>query len=263
MDKEQINKMNGRLESLTGLISSIRSRMSSLPEGNLRIRNNGGKIYYYADYEGYEENRKTPVYDRKLIRDLAQRSYYKKLIRSAQKESKAIEYYLRYLPDKTIEDIYGTLSQSRQDIVIPVRLPDKEYTDKWLSAPYERKPFNEGDPYYLTERGERVRSKSEQIIANRLYAKGIPYKYECPLIINGKTIYPDFTILKMSTRETVYYEHLGKMGDEDYANKAVFRINNYVINGITIGRKLFTTMESGRMPLDLRVLDKMIEENFR
>ena len=53
------------------------------------------------------------------------------------------------------------------------------------------------------------------------------------------------------------------MGDEDYAFKTIRRINNYTSNGIILGKRLFTTMESNRSPLDLRILDIMIEENFR
>lgn len=115
----------------------------------------------------------------------------------------------------------------------------------------------------MTDRGERVRSKSEQLIANRLLAKGIPYKYECPINVGGKIFHPDFTILRISDRKEIYYEHLGKMGDEEYAHTTILRINKYVMNGIALGEKLFTTMESYTAPLDLRVLDQMIESSFR
>ena len=33
----------------------------------------------------------------------------------------------------------------------------------------------------LIQKNERVRSKSEKIIADMLYHKNIPYKYECPI----------------------------------------------------------------------------------
>lgn len=53
------------------------------------------------------------------------------------------------------------------------------------------------------------------------------------------------------------------MGDEDYAYKAINRINTYVMNGYVQGSNLFTTMESNKAPFDIRILDKMIEGNFR
>ena len=101
------------------------------------------------------------------------------------------------------------------------------------------------------------------MIADRLFFRGVPYKYECPIKVGDKIFHPDFTILRISDRKEIYYEHLGKMGDEDYAQTAVLRINKYVMNGFAVGDRLFTTMESYKAPLDLRVLDKMIESSFR
>ena len=43
----------------------------------------------------------------------------------------------------------------------------------WLSATYDGKEFQEGVPVILTEKGERVRSKSEKIMADYLSNKRI------------------------------------------------------------------------------------------
>lgn len=46
----------------------------------------------------------------------------------------------------------------------------------------------------LTDRGERVRSKTEKIMADYFYRKGIEYKYEQPIYLKGLgTVYPDFS----------------------------------------------------------------------
>ena len=67
---------------------------------------------------------------------------------------------------------------------------------KWYEEEYHGKEFKEGVPVILTEKGERVRSKSEKIIADYFYRKNILYKYEKPLYLNGYGIvYPDFTLL--------------------------------------------------------------------
>jgi predicted nuclease of restriction endonuclease-like RecB superfamily len=112
-------------------------------------------------------------------------------------------------------------------------------------------------------RGERVRSKSEVIIADRLLISGIPYKYECPLKVGKRVIHPDFTILRLSDRRVVYYEHCGKLDDPEYAEDLVNRVNDYNHAGIIQGERLFMTFETSKTPLDVRVLDKMIKENFR
>ena len=72
----------------------------------------------------------------------------------------------------------------------------------------------------MTLRGERVRSKSEAMIADTLYRLKIPYKYECPLTIrrktgtsrNTKTIYPDFTCLNVRLRQEFVWEHFNRYG---------------------------------------------------
>ena len=111
--------------------------------------------------------------------------------------------------------------------------------------------------------GERVRSKSEQIIADHLKKAGIPYKYEYPTMINGKIIHPDFKILRVSDRMELYLEHCGRVDKPGYYDDMVIRINNYAMNGIVIGCNLFLLFETADVPLDVRVLDKLIEEQFR
>ena len=144
-----------------------------------------------------------------------------------------------------------------------VILSDEEFVKQWSSIPYKGKEFMDEEKEILTERGERVRSKSEKIIADKLYMLGIPYRYEYPLLLkNNVKIYPDFTILKMPEREEVYLEHFGMMDDIDYVNKAFYKITTFEKNGIYLGVKLFITYETSRTPLNTKNLHGMIREVF-
>jgi len=53
------------------------------------------------------------------------------------------------------------------------------------------------------------------------------------------------------------------MDDPDYANDNIQKITYYQLSGYTQGDRLFTTMETRQHPLDVRVLDQLIEEQFR
>ena len=64
-----------------------------------------------------------------------------------------------------------------------------------------------------------MRPKSEAIIANLLHARGIDYRYEEPLELDGITKYPDFTIEDDNTGETYYWEHLGLLGNLIYRRR--------------------------------------------
>jgi hypothetical protein len=67
----------------------------------------------------------------------------------------------------------------------------------------------------LTE--QMVRSKSEVIIANLLFDRDIPFRYEVPLRAADGTLYlPDFTITMHG--EEWYWEHLGMLHSERYRN---------------------------------------------
>ena len=60
-----------------------------------------------------------------------------------------------------------------------------------------------------------VRSKSEVIIANMLFERDIPFRYEQPLFAPDGTFYlPDFTITWRGT--DYYWEHVGMLHREDY-----------------------------------------------
>ena len=80
---------------------------------------------------------------------------------------------------------------------------------KWFAAPYQGKEFQEGAPMILTENGERVRSKSEKILADYFYRQNILYKYEKPLYLKGYgTVYPDLHFC-LQNRERDILEHEG------------------------------------------------------
>ena len=77
--------------------------------------------------------------------------------------------------------------------------------------------FLEDGLIHRTESGDLVRSKSEVIIADKLFARGVDYAYEQPLTLpNGRTRYPDFTIADPARGVTFYWEHLGLLDDPAY-----------------------------------------------
>ena len=256
------NALIARSKKMTELKASLDEQLKSLPEGSIITkRRKYGTGYYWIN------NKTKPKYlskkDSVLIEQLIQKAYIKEVIKSSETELNGLNRMLDCYPKITAEDIYEQLSDDRKRLVKPIITPIEQYVQEWQSRPYTPKPIAEGTPIFETLRGERVRSKSEQIIADRLYANGIPYKYECPLIVNGKLIHPDFTILRRSDRKEVYHEHLGKTDDEKYQNDNVPRINDYILGGYMLGDKLFLSFESSTNPLDARVIDKLINDQYK
>ena len=112
-------------------------------------------------------------------------------------------------------------------------------------------------------RGEFVRSKSEKIIADYLYSKGIPYKYErATTLPGGQLIYADFTVLNVRIGQEFILEHFGMMDNPEYAAGAVRKVNTYIKNGYFLGEKLIVLFESSQFPLNQEVLEIIVRKYF-
>lgn len=253
-----------RYELLSSLIPKLEKKLNSLPSGSLKICKRGKtERYYLADSICFEKPKNLNRKEYKLIEDLAQKSYLKKVLKASIREAEVLKNTLDKYPTTLAEDVYDHLSDERKKLVKPIVTPIEQFVKEWQERPYVPKKISEDVPIFETLRGERVRSKSEQIIADRLYLAGIPYKYECPLKVGNKIYHPDFTILRRSDRKEIYLEHCGKLDDPKYTKDNLPRINEYILNGFGLGDKLFLSFESSTVPLDVRVIDKMIEEYFR
>lgn len=93
--------------------------------------------------------------------------------------------------------------------------------------------FLEDKLIHHTRKGIAVRSKSEVIIADLLFAKGIEFQYERPLIAtDGSWRSPDFTIEDDTTGRTIIWEHLGMLHLPSYRRKWEEKVAWYRSNGV-------------------------------
>ena len=210
------------------------------------------------------ENRKQGKYispdNVRKAEQIATYDYLNAFIKRIDKEITLINTTIHKL-GASPEDYYTSLTNARQNLIKPIIPTDAQFVEAWLSQPYEPKPFDENDDTdFRTVKDERVRSKSEILIANALERKQVPYKYECPILFNELgIIHPDFTALNVKRRKQIYWEHLGKMDDPDYARNNAFRINVYQKHGIYLGDNLIVTMETSTLPLDVKLVDSLIK----
>ena len=106
--------------------------------------------------------------------------------------------------------------------------------------PSPRQVQIEGKPVFLeeqhihrSERGELVQSKSEVVIADKLFARHIDYAYEQPLTLpDGRVRYPDFTISDAAAGVTYYWEHLGMLDNPVYRARWERKRAAYLAAGI-------------------------------
>ena len=163
-----------------------------------------------------------------------------------------------YDPNAPVE-LYEHLTDARKALVKPEFLSDEEYINQWLSQPYKKFGFKADAPEFYTTGGVRVRSKSEVIIGEALERHNIPYRYEYPVYQDGVLMAaPDFNCLNVRLRKDYYWEHLGMLDNEAYADNNVRKLNEYTLNPDFDESRLILTTETKKHPLNTKVVEEKI-----
>ena len=253
-----------RRQYLEMLIRDADRALETAPAGNLKVCSHAGRTQYYIRRNSSDQ---TGSYVRKSDIEkacaLAQRDYLTNLKKSAYAELGALDALNMKLPKVRIEEVYEKLSAGRKTIVRPLILTDEMYRRTWEEMEYDQKPVPDLLTEYYTERRERVRSKSEVLIANTLFYMDIPYRYECPLKLGRQLLHPDFTVLNTRTRKEYFWEHFGMMDNANYAEQVVERMNLYQKGGIYPGEQLIITMESSRKSLSTKRIKEIAEHYLK
>lgn len=254
--------LNGYEDSLEKLVAVLEDNLKKYPDGFLRIDAKGAAIdFYYYDSKERGVGKYLPYHpNEELIHDLCQKSYDRKLLTRAKIALRSLQRWSSQALSPDFSAIYDTLASARKLLVSPRILPDEKYIEYWKRSHRTDQPFYEEKSVYLTQNNERVRSKSEVIIANTLSASGVPYVYEPVLSFGQAEFRPDFIVLNVRTRTEYYWEHLGMLDDEDYANHSYRKIAVYEKNGIIPGINLILSFESASVPLDIRVINNLIRQ---
>lgn len=243
-----------KLESIKKSISTAQNKSSEM----LYCRKIRGYYQYYVGKE-YVSKKK----NEKRIQMLALQEYREKLNPLLEKATRHLKEALNSL--EHLNEAYTRMHVGKQVLFEPDVMPVEKRIRDFRNVTYERMGFAENDKTeYYTHRGERVRSKSEKIIADELDRQGIPYHYERPLLlrVDGqmKEFHPDFTVMNITTGEVKYIEHLGMMDNSGYYNNVLMKLDAYERNGLLIGRDILLLHESVYRPLNTRIIADYIQE---
>lgn len=262
--EEMKMKLKAREKELLKLKKEKEKALENVPEGNLRISCRGNYIRYYHKRDSKDKSGiYMPERMHDLARLLAQKEYDQEILQVVEKELRAIKKCLLNYPELVAESIYEKLHKGRQKLVKPIWETDEQYAKWWETVQYRGKEIDESVPELYTAKNERVRSKSEVLIADLLNRMNIPYRYEAPIYLKGVgRIYPDFTLLNVKKRKELYWEHLGMMDDPVYVEMALQRIAKYEQNKIFPGDKLIITCETKALPLHQKSVMNIIRHHF-
>ena len=252
MGNDTIKVIRSRFAELQKILKTAQRALKGAPPGNLRVSKVRDKAYFYKRNDpACGKDVYIPKNNEELIRQLAQKDYWLEVKRAAEKELDYLKTLGVGYPDQAPEDVYDSLDVVRQGLVKPIIESDEDYIRRWNSVVYDGLPYKSGDKAYHTKSGEIVRSKSEATIANELLDANVPYYYEKPLVLSdGTRYYPDFTVLNVRTRSTLWWEHLGMMDDPGYLERTLEKLKKYEENGIFPGEKLILTYETAESTFD-------------
>lgn len=173
------------------------------------------------------------------------------------------------------ELLYTALTRSRDQLILMVEgedagalfdlaKPDQSETARRNTNLFEAglRVDPEEFPYaahlvHHTTRGELVQSKSELAIANYLHQRNLDYKYNRPLTIAGRKLFPDFSFID-DAGELFLWEHLGMLHREDYREGWEWKKAFYEKNGFVEGENLLTTAEGPG--LDMQEIEKVADK---
>lgn len=255
-----LTNVDQRIAELKQIIAEKEGALSEAQEGVINVARSGERIQYYYKRNPVDSQRSyLKTAQLPLVKALCQKDYDQKVLQAAQKELKLLEKFAASYPKHQYEDIYESLNEDRRKYVNPIILPDDQFIKIWQEKEYQKKGFRDAAPEYYTNNGERVRSKTEILIANALDKHNIPYRYKCPLYLNGYgTIHPDFTVLNVRLRKEFFWEHMGMMDDPEYSKEALQRITMYEKNNMFPGKQLILTHETSKSPINSKLIEKMI-----
>lgn len=248
-----------RKNQLEYLIKVKKKEIADAPEGRLRVSTNKGHFQYYKVSDAIK-NPGTYLGKNNLNEAalLARADYNRKILPYLQQEVDIINNLLKH--SSNLHLCYDSFHLGRRKLFQPVTLPDEEYKKLWQSKEYKHKTFEQTDIVLLASNGQRVRSKSEMIIADTLSRFEIPYRYEYPVKLKNYTVHPDFLCLNIRTRQEYIWEHFGLMDNPEYQQNAFSKIADYQNCGYFPGKNLILTFETIKNPLSAKQVSQLTKE---
>lgn len=265
-----LQELKRRDDIIQKQINIVENNLSHSIEGGLKVDSRNGRFYYSKQIYDTEKHQYVCKYIKRseieIAKQIALRDYCLHLKEVLLKEHKAIQTISEMDFDKGLNDCYTELDEGRKCLLNPLVNTAQSVIDMWNHEDYEQNKSHPENLIHLTDRGEYVRSKSEEVIANYLYSMKdlIDYKYERPfsVFVNGKQelIFPDFTILNLRTGRIHILEHVSRLDLENYHDKFVWKHGAYVENGLIQDGTVIYSFESATYPLNIKYIKKLVND---
>ena len=153
-----------------------------------------------------------------------------------------------------IEKVTINLSKNK-DFILKLKRYILDYFVDFIHHHKEQEEFRPEGKFFTSLRGDKVRSKSEQYIADWLYRNSIDYVYEPEVKVEGSAFHPDFFI----PQANIYLEHISnksypsfwKEGKMKIAGNTCIKTFDDATHNSAIFNKVLDRVIKGRISTDL------------
>ena len=261
--EEMLELLKERESLLKHLVRDLRKEQKKPPAGILKVAKKHNTFQYYRKEKDSEQYSYLPKSQRDIAEKIINFDYRASILSAAAAELKAISEWKKKGIPTDAGAIYDNLPEGRKVLVHSISVSNLKAIEEFQNisfSPLETFPENK---VFETTNGEKVRSKAEWMIAEKLTKNGIPYQYEFPVTLRGYgVVRPDFRCFHVRKRKVILWEHQGRMDDGEYANAAIRKVNAYEENGFFAGENLILTSETATSPLTPAAVDRWIQKMF-
>lgn len=228
-------------------------KLKELPDGRLScVMRDGRRTFFQVERADNKRIRKSINKNKKKIEDLAKKMYLETEIKMLSDNMETAKLFLENYEEASVDNILRKFPETIHDILTP-----KQQTEDWSSADYLQSAYMPEGKIHTTTRGLKVRSKSELLIAEKLYEHGVPFRYEQVLSVSGIQFAPDFTA-KAGDGRLIYWEHCGLTGNKKYMEKHKWKLSVYEKAGIVPWDNLIITYDDKYGVLNLSIVESEI-----
>ncbi len=244
-------------------IAKLRREIDAMPPGYLTVytRRIKGKEYhsYYKELTCDGEKVRLYIPKQKIseAKILAHKTYKSRLLKDKENELKCINYFLKHRIVDHFSELYYPSSPYSSLLSDGITEPEL-----WEKEPYNKSTEHPEHLIIKAPKGEFVRSKSEAMIAQSLFSKRIPYRYENIHEIDNYPIATDFTIMHPRTGKIILWEHFGLADNPDYQRKIEFKLIKYLKAGYLPGHNMIITFEDSAHPLSFIEIEEIVKKYF-
>lgn len=248
-------------EKVKNRLYVVEKQLMTCPQGRLYGEHHYGKEYFYEEIVvSGKRKRHALTKNPEKITQLIRKDLLLKESEYLEEDLRVLENALNLLkdfdPGKYVDKLIEKYPELDEEIVSGALKDDA--MDLWQNSKYESLVFHEEEKRHRTSKGLKVRTKSELLIAEKLYEYGVPFRYEQLLYYDDdKYLAPDFTI-KKPDGSLYYWEHEGLTNNKKYLEKQVWKSQIYASLNIVPWKNFIVTYDNEDGNIDIRIIESEI-----